>query len=134
MLVRRETYAQVGGLDEQFHMYSEETDWCFRIQKSGWKIYYLPDIHIMHIGGASTRQRRAEMVAQLNLSKIQFFSANYGAARASQLRSMLAMVFSVRRIASRSLSFVLPRPSSEKWRARSDVERLVRDACLQFDS
>ena len=133
MLVRRAAYAQVGGLDERYHMYSEETDWCFRFRKQGWKIVYLPEVHITHIGGASTRQRRAEMVAQLNRSKIQFFAANYGATRAAQLRVLLGAIFFIRHIASRSLSLVLPKPAAAKWRAKSDVERLVRDACLQVN-
>ena len=38
MMIRKAVYDEVGGLDEDFFMYGEDLDWCYRIQKSGWKI------------------------------------------------------------------------------------------------
>ena len=56
MMVRRKVYQQVGGLDEEFFMYGEDLDWCFRIQHSGWKIFYVPSTSIIHYKGESTRR------------------------------------------------------------------------------
>lgn len=52
-LVRREAYAAVGGFDERFFMYQEETDWQRRLRDGGWRIAFTPDARVMHIGGAS---------------------------------------------------------------------------------
>jgi GT2 family glycosyltransferase len=56
MMVRRQAYQEVGGLDEEFFMYGEDLDWCYRIQHAGWKIYYVPTTSIIHYKGESTRR------------------------------------------------------------------------------
>jgi GT2 family glycosyltransferase len=53
-MVRRETYKNVGGLDEKFFFYNEDLDWCKRIRSYGWEIYYYPDSAVIHYGGKST--------------------------------------------------------------------------------
>lgn len=52
-LIRREVFEQIGYLDEDYFMYTEDTDYCFRAKKAGWKVYYLPQWGINHYGGAS---------------------------------------------------------------------------------
>lgn len=61
MMVRREAYAQVGGFDENFFMYSEETDWQRRLQSAGWKIVFLPQAQVTHLGGASGASEKARI-------------------------------------------------------------------------
>jgi GT2 family glycosyltransferase len=53
-MIRREAYINVGGLDEKFFFYNEDLDWCTRILKKGWRIYYVPEAAIIHYGGKST--------------------------------------------------------------------------------
>jgi GT2 family glycosyltransferase len=53
LLVRREAYEQVGGFDEAFFMYAEETDWQRRLRASGWEIAFTPEAEVTHLGGAS---------------------------------------------------------------------------------
>lgn len=56
MVVRREALAQVGLLDEDFFMYGEDLDWCYRIRSAGWKIHYFPGTQIVHFKGESSRR------------------------------------------------------------------------------
>ncbi len=56
MMIRREAYEQVGGLDEDFFMYGEDLDWCYRIQQAGWKNYYVHSTQIIHYKGESTKR------------------------------------------------------------------------------
>ncbi len=56
MAVRREALAQVGVLDEEFFLYGEDLDWCFRMRQTGWKIQYFPGTQIVHFKGESARQ------------------------------------------------------------------------------
>jgi GT2 family glycosyltransferase len=48
IMVRREVYQQVGGLDENFFAYYEDVDWCKRIGQAGYEIYYVPTARVMH--------------------------------------------------------------------------------------
>jgi GT2 family glycosyltransferase/lipopolysaccharide/colanic/teichoic acid biosynthesis glycosyltransferase len=54
MFLRREALQQVGFFDEQYFMYGEDLDLCYRIKRAGWKIYYLPTTQIIHYKGRST--------------------------------------------------------------------------------
>lgn len=62
MMIRREVYEKLGGLDEQFFMYAEDLDYCKRVADQGWKTYYLADAHITHLGGESTKQRKSKSI------------------------------------------------------------------------
>jgi GT2 family glycosyltransferase len=53
LLVRREAVEQVGGLDEDFFMFSEETEWAYRFRQAGWKVLFFPGAEAVHVGGAS---------------------------------------------------------------------------------
>ena len=56
MMLRREVCEMVGSLDEDFFMYGEDLDWCFRIQRAGWKIYYVHSTQIIHYKGESAKR------------------------------------------------------------------------------
>jgi len=53
LLVRRDVYEQVGGFDEAFFLYAEETDWQRRIRDAGWEVVFTPTAEVTHLGGAS---------------------------------------------------------------------------------
>lgn len=56
MQVRREVVQQVGVLDETFFMYGEDLDWAYRIKAAGWKIFYYPEVTVLHVKRAASRQ------------------------------------------------------------------------------
>jgi len=58
MLVRAEALKQVGLLDESFFMYGEDLDWAYRIKEAGWKVYYNPQVTVLHYKRASSRHSR----------------------------------------------------------------------------
>ncbi len=68
LVMRREAIAQVGLLDERFFMYCEDMDWCFRLFKTSWKIYYLPHLTIVHHRGASSSQTAPRMILAHHIS------------------------------------------------------------------
>jgi GT2 family glycosyltransferase len=72
MLLRREAIEAVGPMDERFFIYAEETDWCYRFRKAGWKVMFTPDAEIIHYGGASTRRAASEMWLQKRGSTLLF--------------------------------------------------------------
>jgi N-acetylglucosaminyl-diphospho-decaprenol L-rhamnosyltransferase len=57
MLLRAEVLREVGLLDEQFFMYGEDVDWCYRIKAYGWRIIYYPRAVIHHHKRAASSRR-----------------------------------------------------------------------------
>lgn len=53
LMVRREVFEKVGGFDERFFMYSEETDWQWRMRQAGWAVAFTPAAQVVHLGGGS---------------------------------------------------------------------------------
>jgi hypothetical protein len=53
-LIRREVIDKIGYLDEDYFMYVEDLDYCYRAKKEGWEVWYLPFVSIIHLGGASS--------------------------------------------------------------------------------
>lgn len=52
-LLRRDVFEEVGGFDEKLFMYGEDFEYCFRIKKRGWQIWYSPITQIVHLGFGS---------------------------------------------------------------------------------
>ncbi len=53
MLVRREAGEDVGWWDEDYFFYGEDIEFCYQLKAKGWKIYYVPDVSILHYKGVS---------------------------------------------------------------------------------
>ncbi len=73
-----ETEAGGAGLfDEEFFMYGEDLDWCFRIQQAGWRIYYTPDTQIIHYKGECTRKGELRYVRLFYGAMLQFAEKHF---------------------------------------------------------
>lgn len=56
MMVRREVVEEIGGLDEQYFMYAEDLDWALRAKRRGWKVYYYPQVTVLHYKRQASEQ------------------------------------------------------------------------------
>jgi N-acetylglucosaminyl-diphospho-decaprenol L-rhamnosyltransferase len=93
LLVRREVYQQVGGLDEGFFMYSEEMDWCRRIRSAGWDVVYLPPVTVIHHEGKSSEQVVPSRHIYFQSSKVRYFRKHHGRLQAEALRWFLLATY-----------------------------------------
>jgi GT2 family glycosyltransferase len=73
LMLRRKILEDVGIFDENFEMFFNDVDLCYRIKKSGWKIYFYPDAKVIHHKGASTRKAKAKMIWLSHLAFYKFF-------------------------------------------------------------
>ncbi len=89
LLVRRQAFQETRGFDEDFFMYAEEVDWCYRLQQAGWEVWYTPQARIIHHRGASSRKKRVSAEAQLYRSRVMFFRKHYGPCPAKALKVMI---------------------------------------------
>lgn len=62
MLIRKDIFGQVGGFDEDYFMYGEDLDLCYRIKAAGYKIFYYSGTSIIHYKGESTRKSSVSYV------------------------------------------------------------------------
>ena len=96
LLLRREAIAQVGGFDERFFMFSEETDLCFRMRKAGWTVEFYPEARFVHVGGASTRLDWGPMYREQLRGHLLFLAKHQSLYRAEQARKMLVRALRLR--------------------------------------
>lgn len=89
LMVRRFVFDQIGFFDEQFFMYTEEVDFCYRLSQAGWKNAWVPQSKVLHYGGLSTRQNKTAMFLQLYQTKIQFFRKHYSSRKIALYKSIL---------------------------------------------
>jgi len=87
MMVRRDAMEQVGLLDEGYFLFLEETDWCYRMKKAGWKIYHHPRAEIYHFQGKSAEREKNRAKVEYYRSRYHFFKKNRG----SSQRALLLM-------------------------------------------
>ena len=78
MAVRREVIGEVGLMDESYFMYGDDIDWCYRIKKAGWKVYYLPEAEIIHYGGrGGSRRRSYRNIVEFYRAMAVFYKKHY---------------------------------------------------------
>lgn len=90
MTFRREALFGIGLVDEQYFIYSDESDLQLRMRKAGWKIYYLPDLETIHFGGRSLNPwRRRRLVYR---GYLLFFTRHRGAFQTTLVRVLFTII------------------------------------------
>jgi N-acetylglucosaminyl-diphospho-decaprenol L-rhamnosyltransferase len=89
LLVRREAADTVGLFDEDFFMFSEETDWCYRFVQAGWKVLFFPGAEFVHVGGATTSQNWGPMYREQLRGHLRFLAKHRGPREAERARQLL---------------------------------------------
>jgi GT2 family glycosyltransferase len=96
MLARREAVDNVGLMDTDFFMYFEETDWCYRFKKAGWKNIFTPAAAVIHLGGESTKKNAGPMLLQHYSSMLLYFLKHRGRVSYTLACALLILFFLVR--------------------------------------
>ncbi len=101
LITRRAALEQnVPLLDEQYFMYTEEVDLCYRLLRDGWELNWIPQAIITHYGGASSNQAYNAMYVQLYRSKVQFYRKFGGEPRVHLFKTLLRIAYWPRWLAS----------------------------------
>jgi GT2 family glycosyltransferase len=78
MMVRREAFEAVGGMDERFFLYWEDADLCFRLSRAGWLTVYNPVVGITHFTGRSSALARKQSLIAFHRSAFRFYVKHGG--------------------------------------------------------
>ena len=109
LLVRRAVYLEVGGFDEDFFMYQEETDWQRRMQDRGWRVGFTPAASVTHLGGASGASEKARINGHFFESMERYLWKHYGAAGLLSLKLSMLVGCSLRLLLWAGVAATLPR-------------------------
>jgi N-acetylglucosaminyl-diphospho-decaprenol L-rhamnosyltransferase len=87
MIIRPQVFDAIGGLDENYFLYYEETDFCKRAKRAGFSTWYVPESRVMHIAGQSTmvtgpRTESRRLPAYWFESRRRYFAVTFGIGRA----------------------------------------------------
>lgn len=136
MVIRREAWRQVGGFDPAYFMYNEDVDLNVRLRRAGWRVVFLPDVHITHHLGASSRadwQTRAHMVSAYNESRFYYFTRYGGPGEGRRLKAYCLLGAAIRLTGWSLLSLIRP-GAREKVKLFREVWRRTAALSLPEES
>lgn len=81
-MTRKKVLEQIGGWDENFRLWFEEVDLCYRAKKAGWLVVYTPATAVIHHGGASFSQARTYDKQKVFSRSLLYFFKKHGRIRA----------------------------------------------------
>lgn len=80
MVVRKQAIDETGLIDESYFFFFEETDWCLRMKKMGWKVFYHPDVRVYHLQGQTVKKVNIRARIEYWRSRYIFFKKNHSRA------------------------------------------------------
>ncbi|MGB7749636.1 MAG: glycosyltransferase family 2 protein [Verrucomicrobiia bacterium] len=95
MFIRSEAWKVLGGFDDRYFFFFEETDFCLRARRRGWKVFHLPQARVWHEQGTSVKQLSAAARIEYWRSRYAYFQKNHGRIT----RAVLVMGLGLRLIA-----------------------------------
>ncbi len=117
LLVRRSVIDQVGGLDEAFFFFGEETDWCRRMRDAGWKLMFAPVGEITHHGGGTVKRLNHRRDVMLSEATVRLHRKHGG--RAAALAAfVILLVFNASRALFWTAASVMARGGRAPERGR----------------
>ncbi len=118
MLFRAEAWRAVGGFDEQFYMYCEDTDVCLRLSEQRWAVAFFPPAGLTHFEYGSSGTGSERRIYQHARSRGIYSRKHYGTLGSHAVQGMTAAMFAARLAASR----VLGRPADERERFAAHIQ------------
>src|SRR4051794_10635835 len=113
MLVRREAGAQIGWLDPDFFVYSDEVDFCKRLHDAGWSVLYVPGAEAVHHEQLSTGAGSERRIVEFSRNRDRYVRKHHGRVVAGVVRWLTALAYLERAVAA----VVLPGHSASRyWR------------------
>ena len=118
LFARGEAIRRVGPLCEDYFFFLEETEWCLRMQRAGWRVVHHPGVAFAHASGASSKRRHpAETRIEYHRSLYRFYRANAGARSAARVRRLRFAKATLRVLAGAPLAALSARRRL-RWRSQ----------------
>lgn len=108
MLLRAGVIGEVGLLDEQFFMYGEDLDWCYRIKQYGWQIVYYPDVLVHHYKRAASTRRAIPSIRAFYDAMRIFHRKHFAATTPAPLNAMIEVGITAKELVALGRNLLLP--------------------------
>lgn len=113
LLVRREAAEQVGFLDPDFFVYSDEVDFARRLRDAGWLSLYVPGAVAIHHEQLSTDSIPERRIVEFSRNRDLYMRKHHSASHAAAMRWLTAIAYGERALAA----LLVPRHSANRyWR------------------
>jgi N-acetylglucosaminyl-diphospho-decaprenol L-rhamnosyltransferase len=123
LLVRREAVDEVGNFDEDYFLFSEEVDWCWRFRQAGWKVMFVPEAEVVHVATASYNPT---LFNELVRGHLRFFAKHRGARVAERARRLLLVSLRLRGVVFRGERGAMYRRAA-RWLASGSADTLLME-------
>jgi len=123
IMVRRGVWERLGGMDEDYFLYFEETDLCARIHSGGGRVVLVPKAYILHLESTSFAGR--DLMRQLRFYQglMLFFSKDRGRAQTAVLRTV---------VLAENLAYVVADAIFGRWLPRVRANRMTHRALVRL--
>lgn len=111
LLTRKKAVDEAGRFDEQFFLFFEDIDLCFRMRKLGWALVILPEYEILHHAGSATDKTPWKSRYHYRKSQLYFYKKHCSSVSQVLLKIYLWLNF-------RLIFFLLPRSNNQEWKKR----------------
>jgi N-acetylglucosaminyl-diphospho-decaprenol L-rhamnosyltransferase len=123
LLVRREAVEEVGYFDENYFLFSEEVDWCWRFRRAGWKVLFFPGAEVMHVFSASYNPK---LFNELVRGHLRFLAKHRGVPVAERARRLLLVALRLRGLVFRGERGDMYRRAA-RWLASGTAATLIAE-------
>src|SRR5580658_6451953 len=125
-MIRRETFEEVGLLDEDLFMYGDDVDWCRRARNAGWEVVFYPEAHAIHDRGKTTAPFPVHFAVAQQRSVIHYWKKHHSFFGVLGIRSIMLFHHLLQYTFA-----VLSGLARSQRRAKSEVAKQVSGACLR---
>jgi GT2 family glycosyltransferase len=125
-MIRRETFDEVGLLDEDLFMYGDDVDWCRRAWNAGWQCVFYPGARAIHDRGKTTAPFPVRFAVAQQKSVLHYWTKHHSFLGVLGIRSIMLFHHLVRYVAA-SVSDL----ADSQNRPKSEVRKRVSGACMR---
>jgi GT2 family glycosyltransferase len=123
--IRRETFDEVGLLDENLFMYGDDVDWCHRCWKAGWQVVFYPGARAIHDRGKITAPYPVRFAVAQQRSIVYYWRKHHGVCGMIGIQSLIVFHHLIR------YGFALLAGLAGRESGAGDVRKRVSIACLR---
>jgi GT2 family glycosyltransferase len=125
-MIRRETFEQVGLLDDNLFMYGDDVDWCKRAHNAGWQVVFYPGGQAIHDRGKTTAPYPVRFALAQQRSVLYFWKKHHGFWGVLGIRTLMTFHHFLRYIFALAGSIAIPKRAGQ-----DKIRKDVSGACLR---
>ena len=130
LLIRRQALEEVGPLDPAIYMCCEDLEWCMRLARKDWQIFYYPFSRVVHLEGQSIRKNLGQMLVISQQSLFYLFQKHFGTGHLLLLRLLTLVEMVLRSVLWGGLFVCLPARRAESRQRLRAYRQILRRSLL----